>query len=695
MKIKNAKIHRNTHRNFYAAADSVLFGLFFVMALSSCASHRTSGTVNHGAGSSAAQAQASPPPVSTANVASSAYSGHGAESVDIKRVEEFAPPALKPELARRILNILEIRAPGLGRLTPDGKSMFFGWGVTGIPQIWKLDKPLDFPIQVTGGSDVTASVGMTPDGKYNVISRDHAGEENPGLYLQPVSGGALIEINQEKGVQTKIVWISDDSKSIYYRANNIKPDSYAIYRYTVSGGKKELVFSEPGIWFVADVEHDSRFLLGRATGSLTSEYFDWNLTDKKLKPVIGQNEKEDYEVTFGPRVGEYFVLTPKLGEFKRLYLLKSGKLNPLTPDAKMDIESFTVDDPHRKVYLEWNDSGATRLEVRDAKTFSKLALPAALSGKDVEHVYMGTLTRDGRYVTLGVETSLRPRTSYVYDWKTGKLTQWVKPSMPEVDPAKFVQSRLEFYSSRDGVKIPMLVYRPQTCRADPCPVVVQFHGGPEGQSRPGFNGLAQIFTAAGFVYVEPNVRGSSGYGKSWLAADDGPKRLNVISDIEDCSKYIRAHWSKDGRNPKVGVMGWSYGGYSTLVAMTKFAGAYDAGVAIVGMSNLRSFLLNTAPYRRILRISEYGDPDKDKDALEKLSPTTYLDQVKNPLMIIQGVSDPRVPVGEALQMHELLKKRGIDSPLILFANEGHGSVQRADQVLELGHTLEFFEQHLL
>jgi dipeptidyl aminopeptidase/acylaminoacyl peptidase len=141
-------------------------------------------------------------------------------------------------------------------------------------------------------------------------------------------------------------------------------------------------------------------------------------------------------------------------------------------------------------------------------------------------------------------------------------------------------------------------------------------------------------------------------------------------------------------------MGWSYGGYSTLLAMTRFAGAYEAGVALVGMSNLVSFLNNTAPYRRVLRISEYGDPVKDKDALLKLSAVTYVDQVKAPLMIIQGANDPRVPVGEALLIHQTLTMKNITSQLIVFADEGHGSAKKENQVLEIGHTIEFLKKHL-
>jgi dipeptidyl aminopeptidase/acylaminoacyl peptidase len=144
----------------------------------------------------------------------------------------------------------------------------------------------------------------------------------------------------------------------------------------------------------------------------------------------------------------------------------------------------------------------------------------------------------------------------------------------------------------------------------------------------------------------------------------------------------------------VGIYGGSYGGYSVLMGMTKFAGAYDAGVDVVGISDLRTFLRNTAPYRRILRISEYGDPERDADALAQLSPMTYVDRVKAPLYIMQGASDPRVPAGEAIQIHDALEKRGVPCELAIFPDEGHGAQKRENRVLMLGHAIEFFREKL-
>jgi dipeptidyl aminopeptidase/acylaminoacyl peptidase len=344
-----------------------------------------------------------------------------------------------------------------------------------------------------------------------------------------------------------------------------------------------------------------------------------------------------------------------------------------------------------------NDGGFTRLVVLDGATYAReeLALP-----KDTEHAVAGSASLDGRFVNIGVETGRSPRDNYVWDWETKTLVRWVVPSAPEMDLSKFIPAQLMTYVARDGTKIPMFVRFPkgsapqETGEGDPCPVIVSFHGGPEGQARPGFSRIAQLFLEAGFAWVEPNVRGSDGYGKSWLNADNGRKRLDVIGDIDDCGKWIRANWARNGKAPKIGITGGSYGGYSTLVGMTMFAGTYDAGASVVGISNLYTFLKNTAPYRRILRASEYGDPEKDAEALKALSPVSYLDRVKAPLLLIQGVNDPRVPVGEAVSIQESLEKRNVASRLILIPDEGHGSAKRSNQVIQIGNILRFFEEHL-
>jgi dipeptidyl aminopeptidase/acylaminoacyl peptidase len=623
------------------------------------------------------------------------YKGLGKESIDEKTLAQYAAPPLVPEHSRKIQNYLDIRAPGLGMLSPNKKQLFFSWKVTGTTQVWRLDQPKGFPVQMTGGEDSTSVQGQTPDGKWLVVTRDRNGEENPGLYLQSSNGGPLKLIQHKAKVQTIFQFTTADSKSIYYRANDVKPDSYTFYRYDIESGKAEQIFSQDGYWSVADFKDDGRILLSKALSNSVSEIYELNPATKELKPIIGQGEREEYDVRYSAKEGEFLVVTPKLGEFRRLYTLSGQKLNPITPEMKWDVSGFSIDQTRSHIVYGVNEAGYSKVHALDAKTLKPIDFPKF---PEADHTYIGMMSRDGQHVMIGVETSKGPRISYSYNFKTKLLTQWVLPSQPEVNTEKFARATLEYYKTRDGAQIPMFVRRPPQCEgknlAAPCPVVVHFHGGPEGQSIPGFSVFAQMFVDEGIIFVEPNVRGSDGYGKTWFHLDDGPKRLNVISDIEDAATFMKKEWAAGGKAPKVGVMGWSYGGYSTLMAMTMYAGAYDAGVALVGMSNLLTFLNNTAPYRRALRTPEYGDPVKDKEALIKLSPVTYLEKVKSPLMIIQGANDPRVPVGEAVQFQQSLASRKIPSSLIIFADEGHGTDKRSNKVLELGHAVAFLKKNL-
>jgi len=586
--------------------------------------------------------------------------------------------------------MLDVRGQGRGIISNDGTALYFTWGITGRPQIWKLDSSVGFPSQLTGGEDPTYLAGLTSNEKHLILSRDRAGEENPGLFIQSTQGGPLLKIFQKVGVQARYQVMSDDSNYLYFSANDKSPSSQTIYRYNFETKNIEEILNQEGNWNVADVQGNSKLLIAKWSGALQSEFFELDLKTKKLVPIFGQGKNEEIWMQYGTVTGEFIVQTNMFGNFRRLYHLKNGAFNPITEEINHDVDSFGLDRARTRLVYTTNEDGYSKINFLDLRTLKPL--PALKM--EADQVRPGSFSKSGRFISLSIEKSNEPPSTYVYDFEKQELKKWLSPNAPEVDLESFASANLEFYTARDETKIPMLVRRPIACD-EPCPVIVHFHGGPESQSRPGFSVYAQIFVDAGFVYVEPNVRGSDGYGKEWISADDGPRRLNVITDIEDAALFIKSKWTKNGRAPKVGVMGYSYGGYSTLMAMTKFSGAYEAGVALVGMSNLVTFLENTAPYRRKLRISEYGDPEKDRDALVKLSPTTYLDGVKDPLLIIQGASDPRVPAGEALQIYEALKAKGLAADLIFFANEGHGSIERSNQVLEIGNSLEFFLKHLM
>jgi dipeptidyl aminopeptidase/acylaminoacyl peptidase len=644
--------------------------------------------------SAAAQAQGTP------------YAGHGAESVARDLVAKFAPPPLDPRFSRTVELMLDVRSPGLGIPAPDGRALYFGWGITGSAQVFRLDEPKGFPIQLTGGEDNTTLKGVAPDGKWIVLARDSAGEENPGLYVQAATGGPLRVVFEARKVQANFAFVTPDSREIYFTANDVSPDSYTVYRYDVASGTRTRVFGEKGYWSVADYQGTGaslRLLLAKRPSSLASEYYEYVPATGQLIAVLGVGERVLYEAQYAAQPGELLVNTDRFRDLSALYRYRIGSgasaasFREVLAYPDREVSEVTIDRARRYVYVQVNDGGYTRLVVLDARTYAPVPLPLP---RDADHVVAGVGTEDGRYVTIGVSTPAGPRVSYVWDWRKRALVQWLVPSSPEVDAASFAPAKLVAYPAKDGTPIPTFVRIPRGCApdentaSDPCPVIVLFHGGPESQAKPGFSTYRQLFVDAGYILFEPNVRGSAGYGRKWLDADNGPKRLDVIGDIEDASRYVKAQYARNGKAPKVGVMGGSYGGYATLVAMSMFAGSYDAGVSSVGIANLETFLRNTAPYRRALRVSEYGDPDRDGEALRKLSPVTYIDRVKDPLLIMQGVNDPRVPVGEAVQMHELLAKRGVHAPLMLFPEDGHGAARRRSAAQQIGHTIRFFDDHL-
>ena len=575
----------------------------------------------------------------------------------------------------------------MGLLSPDGRNMHFTWAVTGSPQVWRLDGPMRFPRQMTGGQETTLMLDYSPDGKFILVSRDANGEENPGLYWQPAEGGELRTIFRSKGVQAFYQWIAPDSRYVYYSANDVTPDQRTIYRYDMADGSRTAVFSRPGLWSVEDAE-PGRLLLRRDLGAKWNEHYELDLAGGALTPLLGQGEKEDYQLAFGAARGTCLVLTHKYSDMRELRLLRDGRLEQAIAEPSRQLRYFRIDEARRRIIVQWIDRGYMKPAAYDAATFAPLDLPLP---EGADNIHAGSVSRDGRYLTLGVDRHDAPQANYVWDWDKRELSRWTASSSPEIDTSGFAKAALEYYPARDGTMIPMFVRRPRP-RGGPDPVIVYFHGGPASMSAPGFSAYAQLFVDAGFVWVAPNVRGSEGYGRKWLEADDGPRRLDVITDIEDCALHIRKAWARDGKAPKIGITGGSYGGYCTLMGMTRFAGAYDAGAATVGMSNLYTFLMNTAPYRRALRVDEYGDPEKDKEALLKLSPVTYAADIKGPLLIIQGANDPRVPAGEAVQMYEAARASGAE--LIIFPDEGHGVRKRANSVLSTGHILGFFERHL-
>lgn len=624
------------------------------------------------------------------NPSSTAYKGFGLESISKQTLELYAPPVPNSDIKNQVEKLVDIRSPSAGVVTNDGKKLFMNWNVTGSNQVWRLDGVKSFPVQMTGGEDRGNLVGLSPNNQWIAIGRDSKGDENPGIFLMRATGGEFKKVYYNPKHQSSFMGFTDDSRYLYYRSNNIAADSYAIYKYDIANDKTETIWDKPGIWYFSDVDGD-RAILSKANGSMQNEHFVFNLKTKEATPLIGQNEKEDYSVSLLKNKDEYLVLTNKLTDLRALYILKKGKLTEFISAKTSDINGKQVSRNYNYLAYSINKDGYNQIKLMDLRTKKDIPVPHS---NNVEQASWGSFSFNNRYISYGTELHNAPRKNYVFDIQSRKSTEWMNSSTPEVNITGYVKAELMKYPGEGGAEIPMFVWRSEACKQKTCPVIISFHGGPESQSVPRFNPIVNLYVQRGFVYAQPNVRGSDGYGKTWLRADNGAERLKVITDIRDASRFSKKQFAINGVVPKVGITGGSYGGYSTLVGASMFAEDYDAALAIVGMSSLITFIENTAPYRRALRANEYGEPSTDREFMLKLSPVSYIDKVRKPLLIVHGATDPRVPVGEAVQFHETVKKNNKDAQLIIFPDEGHGVAKRPNIVLLNSYAIDFFEKQL-
>jgi protease II len=476
-------------------------------------------------------------------LANADYKGLGKESVSAETLKQYAPASLDPAISSKIQTYMDLSSIPLGKLSSDGKTLYQPWRVTGNLQIWRVDKPMAFPIQMTGGTSTTSLFSVSNDGKYIFLHRDVDGSENPGLFYQLATGGPLKTIFRKDNVKAEMHYVASDSRTVYFITNEKDKESYGIYTYNIETGETNLVFDQPGLWGIADVWKDEILLLQKDRGGMIQEYYIYSLKDKKLNPVFGQNESLDCSVSFATKPNEFFVLTNKLEDFKALYLLKGSQFKKVSQEKNIEIDGFHIDQSRTRVLLALNDRGYSRFTAISATSHARLNVPTF---KDAEHVAFGSTTRNGRFTVISADYAQKPRESFVYDWQNSKLTKWVQQGSPEVDMKTFTVSKVSSYKNRLQIDIPTVERIPPQCEKALCPVIVSFHGGPEGQSFPGISIQTQVLNDQGYIVVEPNVRGSTGYGRKWVDADNGILRLEIIYDIEDAAIELRKKFTVNG-----------------------------------------------------------------------------------------------------------------------------------------------------
>jgi dipeptidyl aminopeptidase/acylaminoacyl peptidase len=380
-------------------------------------------------------------------------------------------------------------------------------------------------------------------------------------------------------------------------------------------------------------------------------------------------------------------------EFQRLAFLDMSGKNPkfLTSDISWDVESFDLSHDGKRLAFVTNEEGLSVLHVMDTLTQKEMKLPKLPAGVMQEVRWH----RDEHDLAFSLTNAQGAGDCYSLDVATGKVERWTV-SETAVKTDVFPGAELVHWKSFDGKMISGFLYKPAAKFTGKRPLLVVIHGGPEGQSQPVFLGRSNYYlNELGIALIYPNVRGSTGYGKTFSLMDNGFKREDTYKDINALFGWVATRPELDA--DRIAVTGGSYGGHMTLAVSTFYSDRIRCSVDVVGMSNLVTFLEHTEGYRRDLRRVEYGDERDPKmhDFLEKIAPMNNIDKIKKPMLVIAGRNDPRVPVTESEQIVGALKKQGTPVWYLMAKDEGHGYRKKQNQDFQFYTTVEFLEEYLL
>lgn len=464
-------------------------------------------------------------------------------------------------------------------------------------------------------------------------------------------------------------------------------------------GRSVPVVEREGTWFVVGWSPDDRRLLVSQYLSINeSRPYLVDIASGAMTPLYDRRRPAAYfGLAFAADGQGLYYVSDETGEFRELRHrdLATGRTRSLSAHIPWDVTQFVLSDDGAYLAFVSNEDGIDKVHLLDLRSGGEIALPELPIGL----VGLGGFSADGRRLALTINSATSPSDVYVVDLGEARLTRWTESEVGGLDASRFVAPTLIRYPTFDEVDgkprtIPAFYYRP--AGEGPFPVVINIHGGPEAQARPGFNPIAQFLVNELKVAVlVPNVRGSSGYGKTYLQLDDGYRREDAIKDIGALLDWIAQQPELDA--DRVGVQGGSYGGYMVLASMVHYNQRLRAGIDVVGISNFVTFLENTESYRRDLRRAEYGDErdPKMRAFLEKISPLNNADRISRPLFVAQGANDPRVPASEAEQIVRAVRGNGGDVWYLLFKDEGHGFAKKSNADYYNAAAMLFWQTYLI
>ncbi|MDL5361849.1 S9 family peptidase [Halalkalicoccus sp. NIPERK01] len=590
----------------------------------------------------------------------------------------------------RYLNVRSAYGASFG---PEGERLSFLMDTTGVPQVWSLDAPRAWPEQHTFYDERVTFAAFSPERPELVFGMDEGGNERQQLFLLS-DDGSIAPLTGEPSAKHRFGGWSHDGDRFAFASNRRDEAVFDVYVQgrDERGAEATRVFEGDGWLKVGGFgPDDSRLIVTEAYSSFDQDVYVPEVDSGELTHLTPHEGRVRFQSpNWGPDGGIYLVTDL---DSDTLYLARldteTGDLSTVEDGGRWNVDGVAVDEESGRVVYSRNVDGYTELtagELVDGTAIDAFPAPDLPKGVAGGVSFDPTGERFAASATGDTENT----TVYVVECETGETERWTNAATGGIPRDRFSSSELVRFESFDGVEVPAFFTLPEGASGG-VPVIVDIHGGPEAQRRPSFNPVKQYFLDRGYAYFEPNVRGSSGYGREYTHLDDVERRMDSVADIRAGVEWLHERSEIDPN--RVVALGGSYGGFMVLAALTQYPDLWAAGIDIVGIANFVTFLENTGDWRRELREAEYGSLEHDREFLESVSPINTIDSIEAPLFVLHGENDPRVPVGEAEQIAERASEH-VPVETLIFEDEGHGFTKLENRIEAYTKIAAFLDEYV-
>ncbi|MCI8567519.1 MAG: S9 family peptidase [Lachnospiraceae bacterium] len=567
---------------------------------------------------------------------------------------------------------------------------------SGVTQVWKLSLSDKKPQQLTFYTERIWRLCAAGNHEDLIFTTDLGGNEQEQIYLLRKGAQEAVDLTRDGSSRFYMGGTDRTVSTLYYACNQRSKASFDICRMDIESGETKIVLENHDNYNLpASVSPDGRYMLyNKLKGMSDNRMYIVNMETGETRDLNPQGGYAQYESTaWKSDSSGFYVTNDEEDEFLHIsyYDVAKGSLRDVYRTG-WDVSALALSRDDRYLALVVNNDGYGELKILDTKSGGFLETPRPPKG--FIYTYAGMeWSPVGHKLLFSFSSGRRPTGLWVLDLEADSLYAVTDSAVSGIAPEEMAEPELGEFHSFDGLRVPYWLYRAPGKEPGPGPVVLEIHGGPEGQEFPMYSPLIQYLVGQGFSVVAPNIRGSVGYGKKYHHLDDVEKRLDSVHDVACLVEHlIDAGIAAPGR---IAVMGASYGGYMTLASITNYPDLWAAAIDTVGMSDLETFLENTAEYRRAHRESEYGSLAEHREVLRRVSPIHKVDRIVAPLMVIHGANDPRVPVSEADQIVESLEKRGVPVKYLRYEDEGHGLSKLKNKLDCYPQAAQFLKEHLM